>query len=517
MAVIGIDFGNVNSFPAFVKDMDERTRTGGTELSLLPADMKFNSGIPTTYFYSAKKGEKFGHAATTVPPRANQRNLLKRRFDTKEVIDGKEILYDEVITKMIEHIVRLANDTMQKTYLQTTNLISLAYPVEFTHAQLMHLVRLAEAATLEDGRHVKVAGTIREPAAAALAYLCSIKAPKDNYNVLVYDLGGGTFDVASVTAHLRGNPINGNVEYYDVVNMDGLKIGGHEFNQAMYDLFIEKAEMTPTGGRKDQWMTEAEHVKIELSEQEVAYPQIIDENGEPIEIEISRAEYEDRVRDLVQRTVNCTVGLLTQPGVPTPDLILLTGGQSQMPLIRQLITKSFPNFPQDKIIIYKPQQAIACGAARYGVLEKDPAAPARPTGVGFAPAPRVKQKTRFAIGVCDILDASNRKHVDILIPAGTELPTPQSAWQVYALARPRMTDSTQIVEAVKKSPNLYNQDTDFQRTMNLVLNFKEQKPAGYRIELSIYVDEKGILHAIVRDSRNHSLSEHATFQLQNLQ
>lgn len=521
MAIIGIDFGNVNSFPAFVKDMNEKTRTGGTELSLLPADPYYVTGIPTTFHYSAHRGESYGKAAMTANPKANRRNLLKTRFDTTEVIDGKEISYDAVITKMIEHIVHLANDTLQKNYMTSTNEIALSYPVHFTRAQVMHLVRLAEAARLPDGTPVKVAGTIREPAAAALAYLGSIKPPRDEYNVLVYDLGGGTFDVASVTTHLKGSKANGALEYYDLVDMDGLKdVGGSKFDEAMFELFKKKTGKAPTKARTADWMLAAERAKMDLTEQPVVYPEVTDEYGEIFpDLVITREEYEAEVLSLVQRTVACTVNLAHKPNVPKPDMILLTGGQSQMPLIMRMLREAFPGYDDKSIIIYKPQQAIAYGAARYGVLEceqEKPAVKPGPKAPVEPPKPVLHQRTRFDIGVGDIFDRSGRKHVDVLIPAGTELPTKQSHWISYSLAEPRRTDLTPVMEAVRTNPDLYAPE-DFNGRIDLILDFGEVKPAGYKVELCLYIDQMGQLQAIVRDAQNHAVNATLTYALQDLQ
>ena len=392
---IGIDFGNVNTFPSFIMDMNLQTRRGGTPLSLLPAETGYNAGIPTTYHVAMRAGrlvETLGLPASTASPAKNRRNLLKRRFQKSETIDGHLVKYDEVITKMIEHIVRIANRTMQQNYRQTSNEIALAYPVEFTHAQMQHLINLAEKATLEDGRHVKVAGTIREPAAAALAYLGSIKTTKQDYSVLVYDLGGGTFDVASVSAHLQGNVRNGSVEYYDVHGFDGAQLGGAEFDEAMLRLFITKSRYTPTGNRYELWRREAENCKISLSDPQTnaVYPELFNADDEPLDVSITRAEYEGAIRPLVQKTVDLTVNLLKQPNIPQPDLILLTGGQSQTPLIQRMLAEALPAY-KDKIIIYMPQQAISFGAARFGALEAArPEPPITPEPArGGRPAPRV--------------------------------------------------------------------------------------------------------------------------------
>jgi len=513
MAIIGIDFGNVNSFPAYVRDMNEKTRTGGTELSLLPADPAYIAGIPTSFFYSRKLGERYGKIAATSSPKANRRNLLKTRFRTSEEIDGRMIEYDQVITKMIEHIVHLANDTMQKNYMTTSNEIALSYPVHFTMAQVMHLVQLAEEARMPDGTPVKVVGTIREPAAAALAYLGSLPHPRDKYNVLVYDLGGGTFDVASVTVHVKGNWINNTLEYYDLVDMDGLKdVGGSKFDEAMFNLFVRKTGVTPSPRRAADWLLAAEDAKRDLSTQDVVVPMLEDDYGEPYDLSVTREEFENEVRGLIQRTIACTVNLARKPNVPKPDMILLTGGQSQMPLIMQMLREAFPDYDDQSIIIYKPQQAIAYGAARYGVMETEPYQKPRKD----EPTQLLHQRTRFDIGVADIYDSRGRKYVDVLIPAGTEIPTAQDRWISYSLAESRRTDLTPIVEANRSDPDLYDPE-HFSGRIDLVLDFGETKPAGYQVDLCLYVDRMGQLQAIVRDSRNHQNTIDKHYGLQELQ
>ena len=151
MAVIGLDFGNTHSFPSFVLDMDPQTRRGGVEQSLLPAETRYNAGIPTTYYYSQRQGEKFGAAAAAANPVANQRSMLKRHFGETEEIDGKLVDYNDVITRMVEHIVQVANQSMLRNFRTTTNQVSLAYPVTFLHTQVMQLVQL-----VRDGQPVRM-------------------------------------------------------------------------------------------------------------------------------------------------------------------------------------------------------------------------------------------------------------------------------------------------------------------------------------------------------------------------
>lgn len=104
MAVIGVDFGNCNSFPCYIEGMDENTRRGGTEFDLVPREDRYRCGIPTTFFYSSKDNtEYFGMEAKLKKPLSNQRNLLKRKINTTEIINGKLISYNDVISKMIQH------------------------------------------------------------------------------------------------------------------------------------------------------------------------------------------------------------------------------------------------------------------------------------------------------------------------------------------------------------------------------------------------------------------------------
>lgn len=168
-SIIGIDFGNINSFPAYISGINEQTNRGGVEISLLPAKRSM-VGISSSFHY--KNGmSTYGDAAAIAVPKANRRNLLKRRMGTKEEIDGSTIRYDEVITAMIKHIVDTANDEMEKNYHTQTNSISLAYPVVFSLAEKEHLRSLAEKAVLANGENVKVEGMIQEPAAASLISL----------------------------------------------------------------------------------------------------------------------------------------------------------------------------------------------------------------------------------------------------------------------------------------------------------------------------------------------------------
>ena len=510
MAVIGLDFGNTHSFPSFVLDMDPQTRRGGVEQSLLPAETRYNAGIPTTYYYSQRQGEKFGAAAAAANPVANQRSMLKRHFGETEEIDGKLVDYNDVITRMVEHIVQVANQSMLRNFRTTTNQVSLAYPVTFLHTQVMQLVQLVEKARMEDGTPLQVVGTIHEPAAAALAYLCSVNITRP-CNVLIYDLGGGTFDVASVTAFPEGRLYpDGVTRYYEVNGLDGMKLGGAEFDDRMLEMIIARAGVRPGGNRLEMWRRAAEACKIELSSSDSSVPAIYDADGEPLDVEITRRDFEEQIRPLVASTVAMVSDFISRPNIPQPDLILLTGGQSQTPLIMEMLRAALPAY-QDRIHIYRPQQAIAFGAARYGVLGSEV----------------VHRRNRYAIGMRDFTNTlskdeaeRNRRYVHILVPEGSDLPTTDAKWQGFGV---RVNGDVQtniftlnIVEANRTNPDVYQQDEHFNRSMSVEIDFGRIIRDHDPFELLITVDDKDMVRASIRDPQNPGVTASATVRLTNI-
>ena len=232
MAIIGIDFGNYNTFPCFISDFDPGTRMGGTVHDLLPSGLQ--DGIPSVFYYSKKVGVLCGEEAvrTRARPVSNRIRNLKRHLGDSITLDDRTISYGEAITSVIQHCVRRANEQLHAGWQMTTNQISLSYPASYTSAQLQRLIELAEQATLADGTPVKVVGTIREPAAAALDYLAEHAQTKEETTVLTYDLGGGTFDLALVAAYPGGRENReGGIYYYDTIAHGGLSnVGGTEFD-----------------------------------------------------------------------------------------------------------------------------------------------------------------------------------------------------------------------------------------------------------------------------------------------
>ena len=137
-------------------------------------------------------------------PLENRLRYLKRHLGETVTIEDRKIAYDDAITAVVQHCIRSANRQLHVGWQLSTNLVSLSYPATYLGSQREHLIRLVERATLEDGTHLKVIGTIAEPAAAALDYLAEHAKTDRETVVLTYDLGGGTFDLALVAAYPNG-------------------------------------------------------------------------------------------------------------------------------------------------------------------------------------------------------------------------------------------------------------------------------------------------------------------------
>lgn len=489
--IIGLDFGNFNTYACFISDFDTGTRIGGVVRDLLPP--RLPDGIPSIYFYSKRVGPLLGEnaAKSRAVPLENRLRYLKRHLGETTTLDDREISYDDAITQVIQHCVRVANSQLEKGWLETTNLLSLAYPATYTFAQRQRLVELAERATLEDGRKLSVFGTIAEPAAAALDYLSEYAKEDQETTVLTYDLGGGTFDLALVTVYPKGKTnAAGHTYYYDIISTRGLpSVGGSEFDGVLYRLLRSKLapgtwESMSENERWALWNL-VEPTKVELSASDEAFPQLLID-GDYLDVSVTRTEFEAASKELLMQTVLATKEILQDHANQKPKVILLTGGASQMPMVQETLKRELPEY-RDKIVYFRPSRAIAYGAARYGTSEsnEDPAA----AGTGI-----IQQRVMYDLGVRFLHDSDDKKvFVGKYIQAGAEIPLEGEFHGARTAYENLCTTCFCVVEAKKAHPDAEKPDEDWQEIMSVTVDFGEHVPKGTTSEFRLDVDKRGII------------------------
>lgn len=496
--IIGLDFGNYNSFPCFISDFDMNTKMGGTVHDLMPAKCRY--GIPSVYFYSAKLGVMYGEDAMQrrAKPIANRLRYLKRHLGETAVLDGKTVSYDEAITEVIQHCVRIANKELQSGYQMTTNKISLSYPATYTCAQRQRLIELAEKAKLEDGTTVSVFGTISEPAAAALDYLAEHARSDKETTVLTYDLGGGTFDLALVSVYPKGRKnANGGIYYYDIINARGLgKLGGKEFDEIVFELIKSKLDDELTTTELAALREEAENVKIALTTNTAAEPNFM-HDGDYLGVEVTREEFERKARPLLMQTIDATRAILNDHPNQQPEFILITGGSCEMPMVERELSAALPQF-KGRIIKHRPSRAIAYGAARYGAEEinRDPA-------VNSA----VVQRTMYDIGVRFFNDANDRAgYIETYIPAGTQIPFYGEYRASYTLHEKQRYSGFSVCEANGSHPDPNKVERDYTEIMKVVIDHGRGVPIGTKSESRLNVDKRGVITIDAHDPKNKKKS-----------
>ena len=514
--IIGLDFGNFNSFACFISDFDIGTRMGGTVHDLLPA--RLQDGIPSVFFYSKRVGETL-LGENAVRPRAvplqNRLRYLKRHLGETTQLDGMTISYDQAITDVIQHCIRSANKQLQDGWRMTTNLVSLSYPASYTFAQKQHLVELVEKATLDDGTKVKVYGTIAEPAAAALDYLAEFAKSNKETTVLTYDLGGGTFDLGLVSVYPKGRKsVDGYTYYYDIINTRGIsKLGGAEFDDIMFRLLSAKVKVPLNSNTTAALRNLAETTKVELSTSTEEIPQLY-VGDDYIDIPITRKEFEEASKDLLRRTIEETKKILKDHSNQKPEIILLTGGASQMPMVQREMEKEFPQY-KGKIIYFRPSRAIAYGAARFGTAERN-------SDIGWPPnkgerTKPVVPRLTHDIGVRYYTGEEDTKgFIYRFLKADTQLPCVSKTEGSTQRGDGRYS-SFHVFEAKVDNPNNKEIDRDYTEIMSVSVDHGMVVPKGHPHEARMRIDERGILTIEARDASSPDLPfTEASVELLNL-
>lgn len=379
--IIGFDFGDTTSYFCTIPFYNEESDCSPIRVyPLVPARWWLN-GLPNIFFYSNNERCKMFAERLHMPlpwygidavrmaayPVENRISRLRRHLGESFTLDDKRFAYDDAIAKVMEQGVRLANKVLREKTCMTTNLVLLSCPVTFIVSQAERLRVLAERATLEDGTHIKVIGLIEEPAAVALDYLANKDNEQEEVTILTYDLGGECFESTLVSVYPKGRRNGaGKSYYYDVVDVRGIgNLGGSDFDEIMYQLLLNKIGKTLSEEQQQKVRNLAEDTKIELSEYEIAYPMLDDILED--DIEVTREEFEKASGDLIKKTVDATKKLLENHMRNKPDVILLTGGASQIPAIKLELEKALPQYV-GKIQLFNPKEAVASGAARYAEM-----------------------------------------------------------------------------------------------------------------------------------------------------
>ncbi|MFZ5595942.1 MAG: molecular chaperone DnaK [Bacillota bacterium] len=350
--VIGIDLGTTNSCVAVME---------GGEAVVIP-NAEGGRTTPSVVGFS-KTGERLvGQVAKRQAVSNPDRTVssIKRHMgsDYKVEIDDKKYTPQEISAMILQ---KLKSDAEAYLGQKVENAV-ITVPAYFTDAQRQATKDAGKIAGLE------VMRIINEPTAAALAYGLD---KEEDQTILVYDLGGGTFDVSILEL---GDGV------FEVKATSGNnRLGGDDFDQRVIDWLV--AEFKKESGidlRGDRMAMQrlkeaAEKAKIELSgvaSTNINLPFITaDANGpKHLDINMTRAKFEELTADLVEMTMGPTRQALADAGIEPKDIhkILLVGGSTRIPAVQEAIRKFLGKEPHKGI---NPDECVAIGAAiQAGVL-----------------------------------------------------------------------------------------------------------------------------------------------------
>jgi len=346
--VIGIDLGTTNSCVA-VKEGDHITVITNAEGSRT---------TPSVVAFTKDKERLVGQIAKRQAIVNPERTIssIKRHMGSghKVMIDGTAQTPQQISAMILQKLKRDAEEYLGEKVGQAV----ITVPAYFTDAQRQATKDAGQIAGLE------VLRIINEPTAAALAY----GTDKGGENkILVFDLGGGTFDVSVLDVGIEDGVI-------EVLATSGEKIfGGDDWDQKIMDLMV--TELRKSDGidlSKDKMALQrlreaAEKAKIELSsmsETSISLPFITADSSGPkhMEMTLTRARFEEITRPLLDRVVEPTRRALIDSGLTREEIskVLLVGGATRMPMVQKKIVELLGKDPTKGI---NPDECVAAGAA----------------------------------------------------------------------------------------------------------------------------------------------------------
>ncbi|MCO4339101.1 molecular chaperone DnaK [Staphylococcus agnetis] len=346
--VIGIDLGTTNSCVSVLEGDEPKVIQNPEGARTTPSVVAFKNG-------ETQVGEVAKRQAITNP---NTIQSIKRHMGTdyKENIDGKSYTPQEISAMILQNLKNTAESYLGEKVEKAV----ITVPAYFNDSERQATKDAGKIAGLEVER------IINEPTAAALAYGLD-KTDKDE-KVLVFDLGGGTFDVSILEL--------GDGVFEVLATAGDNRLGGDDFDQVIIDYLVK--EFKSENGvdlSKDKMALQrlkdaAEKAKKDLSgvsSTQISLPFISAGEAGPLHLEmtLSRAKFEELADSLIAKTMAPTRQALSDAGLSTSDIdeVILVGGSTRIPAVQEAIKKEIGKEPNKGV---NPDEVVAMGAAIQG-------------------------------------------------------------------------------------------------------------------------------------------------------
>lgn len=481
--VVGIDLGTTNSVVAYVDDAGEaHTIAGRDGARIVPSVVWF----PQDEALPVEVGEAAKQQAVIDPDRVAM--LFKRGMGSATFLDtrkpfvarGKEWRPEELSSLVLKKMAQMASDHLGH---QVTDVV-VTVPAYFGEAE--------RAATRQAGEMLglTVHGLPAEPMAAAVSHGLDGNTRANRF--LVFDLGGGTFDVTILQRHRDGQ--------LEAVSHHGdRRLGGADFDRLIYARMADFA-MRSQGVMLDadvldraEALAAAEKLKKELSNREQARAQLII-GGRRVTFELTREEFSRMLAEHLESVELAVETCLDNVGMSAADMdaVLMVGGSSRIPVFQDLLRRYFGQEPQFSRNL---DEDVARGAALIGALKTGTAAPSSP----LAALPPPRDRSSHAIGV-KALNDENVEENAVVLPANAPVPTVPPAERTFYTADEGQREIDVIVNEGDETDLRY-----VDRLASATGDLGGPKPKGYPLVVKMALDHDAILHVTVHDGTTGGL------------